>query len=100
MAKRRFRPEDAFRLRAAGEPDLTADGRRVAFAVGGADTNEDRLCSSIWVAAVDGSSPPRRFSEGPANKSPAWSPDGRWLAYISAPAKEPEHAHVRLGAVD
>jgi dipeptidyl aminopeptidase/acylaminoacyl peptidase len=100
MAKRRFRPEDAFRLRAAGEPDLTADGRRVAFAVGEADTNKDRLCSSIWVAAVDGSSPPRRFSEGPADKSPAWSPDGRWLAYISAPAKEPEHAHVRLAPLD
>jgi len=100
MAKRRFRPEDAYRLRAATEPDLSPDGRRIAFAATEADEDKDRLRSSIWVAAVDGSSPPRRFSEGPADKSPGWSPDGRWLAYISAPDGEPEHAHVRLAPLD
>jgi dipeptidyl aminopeptidase/acylaminoacyl peptidase len=100
MAKRRFHPEDAYRLRATGEPDLSPDGRRIAFAVAEADEEKDRLCSSIWVAAVDGSSAPRRFTEGPADKSPAWSPDGRWLAYISAPDGKAEHAHVRLAPLD
>ena len=33
MAKRGFRPEDGFRLRTASDPDLSPDGRRVAFAV-------------------------------------------------------------------
>ena len=100
MAKRRFRPEDAYRLRTAGEPDLSPDGRRIAFAVAEADEEKDRLCSSIWVAAADGSSAPRRFTEGPADRTPAWSPDGRWLAYISAPDGKPEHAHVRLAPLD
>ncbi|HEV3388413.1 MAG TPA: prolyl oligopeptidase family serine peptidase, partial [Solirubrobacteraceae bacterium] len=100
MAKRRFHPEDAYRLRATGEPDLSPDGRRIAFAVAEADEEKDRLCSSIWVAAVDGSSAPRRFTEGPADKSPAWSPDDRWLAYISAPDGKAEHAHVRLAPLD
>lgn len=100
MAKRRFRPEDAYRLRTAGEPDLSPDGRRIAFAVAEAEEEKDRLCSSIWVAAADGSSAPRRFTEGPADKSPAWSPDGRWLAYISAPDGKPERAHVRLAPLD
>ncbi|MBV8217930.1 MAG: S9 family peptidase [Solirubrobacterales bacterium] len=100
MAKRRFRPEDAYRLRAAGEPDLSPDGRRIAFVVTEADEDRDRLSSAIWVAAVDGSSPPRRFSEGPGDKSPAWSPDGRWLAYLSVPDGEPERAHVRLAPLD
>jgi dipeptidyl aminopeptidase/acylaminoacyl peptidase len=100
MAKRRFRPEHAYRLRTTGEPDLSPDGRRIAFAVAEADEEKDRLCSSIWVAAADGSSAPRRFTEGPADKSPAWSPDGRWLAYISAPDGKAEHAHVRLAPLD
>lgn len=102
MAKRRFRPEDGFRLRAAGDPDLSPDGRRVAFVVSETDQDADRLRSSIWVAAVDGSAPPRRFTEGPADHSPRFSPDGRWLAYISAPADadEPGDAHVRLAPLD
>lgn len=100
MAKRRFRPDDAFRLRTATDPQLSADGRRVAFVLVEADEEADRLCSSIWVAAVDATTPARRFSEGPADRSPQWSPDGRWLAYISVTDEEPEHAHVRLAPLD
>jgi dipeptidyl aminopeptidase/acylaminoacyl peptidase len=100
MAKRGFRPDDAYRLKTATDPDLSPDGRRVAFAIAETDQAKDRLCSSIWVAAADGSTPARRFTEGPADKSPRWSPDGRWLAYISVTDDEPDHAHVRLAPLD
>lgn len=110
MAKRGFRPEDGLRLRTASDPDLSPDGRRVAFAVAEADAKEDRLCSSIWVAPLDGSSPrrrgalrarpARRFSEGPADKRPRWSPDGRWLAYIAIDDDGLGHDHVRLAPLD
>jgi dipeptidyl aminopeptidase/acylaminoacyl peptidase len=100
MAKRGFRPEDGFRLRTASDPDLSPDGRRVAFAVSTADEEEDRLRSSIWVAATDGSSPARPFTEGPADTSPRWSPDGCWLAYISTPDGRPDDAHLRLAPLD
>ena len=98
--KRPFRPEDALRLKAVGDPDLSPDGRRVAFVVVDVDEEKDATRSSIWVAAVDGATPPRRFTEGPADGSPRWSPDGRWLAYISVTDDKPAHAHVRLGPLD
>jgi dipeptidyl aminopeptidase/acylaminoacyl peptidase len=100
MAKRGFRPEDAFRLKTASDPDLSPDGRRVAFVVSAADEQEDRLRSSIWVAALDGSSAARSFTAGPTDTSPRWSPDGRWLAYISVAEGRPEDAHVRLAPLD
>ncbi len=100
MAKRRFRPEDAFRLRSANDPDLSPNGRRVAFARVDVDEEKDKLCSSIWVVGVDRSSPARRFTGGPADRSPSWSPDGRWLAYISVTDNQPEDAHVRLAPLD
>ncbi len=100
MAKRRFHPEDAFRLRVAVDPDLSPDGRRAAFAVVETDEEADKLRSSIFVAPVDGSARPRRFTEGPSDSSPRWSPDGRWLAYISITDDEPLHAHVRLAPLD
>ena len=52
MAKRRFRPEDAYRLKTAADPDLSPDARRVAYVVVEADEDADRLRSSIWVAAA------------------------------------------------
>jgi dipeptidyl aminopeptidase/acylaminoacyl peptidase len=100
VAKRRFRPEDALRLKTATDANLSPDGRRVAFTLVEADGQADRLCSSIWVVAADGATPVRRFTEGPADRSPRWSPDGRWLAYISAPDGKPERAHLRLAPLD
>ncbi len=100
MAKRVFRPDDAYRLRTASDPDLSPDGRRVAFAVVDTDHEEDRLRWSIWVAPVDGSAPPRRFTEGPADKRPRWSPDGRWLAYLSVGAGQSERARLFLAPLE
>jgi serine/threonine protein kinase/Tol biopolymer transport system component len=62
-------------------PAVSPDGRTVAF------TNSDygRTDREIWIAGWGGNSP-RRFAEAQPNEHlmyPLWSPDGRWLAYIS-----------------
>ncbi|HTX30338.1 MAG TPA: S9 family peptidase [Solirubrobacteraceae bacterium] len=100
MGKRLFRAEDALQLKSTSDPDLSPDGRRVAFVLSEAELEKDRLRSAIWVVPVDGSEPPRPFSEGPADRSPRFSPDGKWLAYISVPEDHPERAHVRLAPLD
>jgi dipeptidyl aminopeptidase/acylaminoacyl peptidase len=100
MAKRAFRADDAYRLRTASDPDLSPDGRRVAFAIVDTDQEEDRLRWSIWVVPVDGSAPPRRFTDGPGDKRPRWSPDGRWLAYLSVTEDQPDGAHLRLAPLE
>lgn len=100
MAKRRFRPDDAYRLEVAGSPDLSPDGRRVAFTHVEVDEEKDRPVSSIWVVALDDATAARRFTEGPADSSPRWSPDGRWLAYLSTPDEKAGYAHVRLAPLD
>ena len=38
---------------------------------------------SIYVAPLDGRARARRFTYGKHDHSPRWSPDGRWLAFIS-----------------
>jgi dipeptidyl aminopeptidase/acylaminoacyl peptidase len=100
IRKRQFRPEDSLRLKVASDPDLSPDLKRVAFVVADVDEERDRPRSSIWVVAADGSAPARQFTEGPADRSPRWSPDGRRLAYISVTDEVPEHAHVRLAPLD
>jgi dipeptidyl aminopeptidase/acylaminoacyl peptidase len=96
MAKRGFRAEDFYRLKTAADPAISADGKRVAWVQFEVDQEADRLRSCIMVADFDGGSGARRFSEGPADSSPRWSPDGRFLAYVSAPAGASHRAHLRL----
>ncbi len=100
MAKRRFQPADTYRLKAAGAADLSPDGLRLAFSVAEIDEDKDRALSSIWVAPLDASSEPRRFTEGPADSIPRWSPDRRWLAYLSVTGEDARGAHVRLAPLD
>ncbi|MGH9294926.1 MAG: DPP IV N-terminal domain-containing protein, partial [Acidimicrobiales bacterium] len=100
MPKRPFRAEDLYALKTVGDLDLSPDGRRVAFVLAEVDEGADKMSSSIWVVASDASTPPRRFSEGPADTNPRFSPDGRFLAYVSAPADKPREARVLLAPLD
>ncbi len=101
MAKRRLRPEDAFRLRTANDPDLSPDGRRVAFTVAEVDEERDRLRSSIWVvrrrrllAGARGSPKDRRTRARAGRRTAAG------LRTSRSPTDEPDHAHVRLAPLD
>jgi len=83
MAPRPMRPDDLYLLGTAGDPQLSADGTHLAWVQTRMDRETDKAQTSIWVAPVDGSEPPRAFTDGPSDHSPRWSPDGRWVAYVS-----------------
>ncbi|MST33438.1 hypothetical protein GHK86_12000, partial [Acidimicrobiaceae bacterium USS-CC1] len=82
-AKRDFAPEDVWRLRTVADPRLSPDGRLVAYVVSEPDRERDGPATTVWVAPVDGSAPARRFSAGPDDGAPRWSPDGRSLAFVA-----------------
>jgi Tol biopolymer transport system component len=79
-----MKPEDVYALASVGDPRLSPDGKRVAYVVSHTDEEGNAYRTAIWVAALDGSEEPRQFTSGVRNDgSPRWSPDGRWLAFVS-----------------
>jgi dipeptidyl aminopeptidase/acylaminoacyl peptidase len=79
-----MRPTDLALLRIPGVPTVSPDGRMVVVAVARPDLQADEYRSQLWAVPTDGSAPARPLTSGHRDSAPAFSPDGRWLAYLGA----------------
>src|SRR5688500_5618551 len=82
------------------EPRVAPDGRLVAYVVGPAGKRDEHPTAAIWLAATDGTSPPRKLTAGAANdRAPRWAPAGGTLFFLSD-RKERDKAQLHRIAVD
>jgi dipeptidyl aminopeptidase/acylaminoacyl peptidase len=92
-----MRPEDVYALTSVGDPRISPDGTLVAYIVNWIDREENGYRSAVWVAPLDGSEEPTQLTSATrSDSSPRWSPDGRWLAFVSNRDGETETAHGEL----
>lgn len=90
-----MRPEDVYALTGAADPRISPDGKRVAYVVWWIEQDTNEYRSAIWVAPLDGSAEPAKFTAGEKRDgSPRWSPDGRRLAFVSNRGEEKTPANL------
>ena len=75
---------DLFRFVWAADPQLAADGSKVAFVRVTVDRDKDDYETSIWAVPSAGGEP-RRLTNGPRDAWPRWSPDGSRLLFLRRP---------------
>lgn len=90
-----FTGQDFFGLSVAADPQISPDGKRVAYVRRTNDIMTDAAVSSIWMVDVaSGAETPLVTGEG-SHSSPRWSPDGSRLAYVSTQSGGGPELHVR-----
>ncbi len=70
------------------EPAWSPDGKLLAFSSNRSSPDPDRTYNSdIWVVAADNSDKGAHLTQITTNpgsdQSPTWSPDGKWIAYVT-----------------
>jgi dipeptidyl aminopeptidase/acylaminoacyl peptidase len=65
------------------DPQLSPDGRTVAFVVQRIDLENNRRPTQIYTAPLSGGEPRQITREGESNERPRWSPDSKQIAFLS-----------------
>ncbi len=97
-AQRAVESADLLRIREVTDPQLAPDGQWVAYTVSTSDTVEDKVDSDIWMSSWDGTRATRLTRTKHQEHTPRWSPDGRFLAFLSA--RDDEHEVEQLWLLD
>ncbi|MGE5359686.1 MAG: S9 family peptidase [Bacteroidales bacterium] len=78
--------DELLSLKSVGSPQVSPNGRWVAYTMTAADWKQDAFVTQIWVADVASG---RTYQLTRGDKSctgPEWSPDSTWVAFASARA--------------
>ena len=78
-----FDVQALLKIQRIGEPQLSPDGKTVAFTVQSVDLEQNTKPKQIYVVPTSGGPPQKVTTEGTDNERPRWSPDSKRIAFIS-----------------
>ena len=81
--KRPFDANALMSLKRIADPQISPDGRWMAFSVTTVDVSANKKPTQIWITLLDGGAPRQITHDGDDNERPRWSPDSKRIAFVS-----------------
>ncbi len=83
-AKRPLKPSDVYRLQTLSDPQISPDGKWVAYTLSSVDSVKNRRNADIWMNSWDGKEAIQLTYSPEGESQPRWSPDGKYLSFTSS----------------
>lgn len=78
-----FTFDQMLKMRRVGDPQLSPDGKTIAFTIGDVDKAANRTLTQIYTMSADGGNMKQITKDTKSSSSPRWSPDGKKIAFTT-----------------
>src|SRR5438045_4252270 len=76
--------DDFFQIRDVSQPEMSPDGQWVVYSVRTRMLKDDKNEQRLWMVSTHSGDPIPMTAEGVSSSYPRWSPDGKYLAFLSS----------------
>jgi dipeptidyl aminopeptidase/acylaminoacyl peptidase len=83
-AKRLLSVDDYFRLKEVEDPQVSPDGKWVAYTVKTASLKDDKNSERVWMVPAAGGDAIPLTAEKSSSSHARWSPDGKYIGFLSS----------------
>src|SRR4051794_25765892 len=80
---RTYTIEDLMKVRRVGDPQISPDGKHVAFTIGDVNYDANRVVTQIYVVSIEGGNAKQITNGQSSSSAPRWSSDGKKIAFIT-----------------
>ena len=94
FSQRALRPSDVNKLKYVSEPEVSPDGKWIAYVVTSPDSAKDKYDDNLWMIGTNGGGAVQLTYSTEDESTPQWSPDGKWLSFLSSRAEAKEKAQL------